>query len=118
VILGFGINLRNAAYPAEIASRATSLEAETGREPDGALVLAESLAALAAWIRSVDADGPAPLLERWRLLAPSARGHQVEWEEAGTLKQGRTAGLADDGALLVDTPGGVERIISGTVRWL
>ena len=118
VILGFGINLRPAAYPVEIADRATSLEAELGREPDGPLVLAESLAALAEWIRSVDADGPAALLARWRELSPSARGHRVQWDDTGGVKEGRTAGVADDGALLVDTSGTVERIISGTVRWL
>jgi BirA family biotin operon repressor/biotin-[acetyl-CoA-carboxylase] ligase len=118
VILGFGINVRPAAYPADIADRATSLEAELGREPDGPLVLAECLAALAEWIRSVDANGPSALLERWRALAPSARGHRVQWDDAGGVKQGRTAGLANDGALLVNTSGKVERIISGTVRWL
>ncbi|CAN5737837.1 hypothetical protein BH18ACI5_BH18ACI5_20240 [soil metagenome] len=118
VILGFGINLRPAAYPADIADRATSLEAELGREPDGPLVLAESLAALAEWIRSVAANGAAALLDRWRALAPSARGQRVQWDHAGGVKEGRTAGLADDGALLVNTSGKVERIISGTVRWL
>ncbi|MEP6917562.1 MAG: biotin--[acetyl-CoA-carboxylase] ligase, partial [Acidobacteriota bacterium] len=33
VILGFGINLRSAAYPPAIADRATSIEAELGRSP-------------------------------------------------------------------------------------
>jgi BirA family biotin operon repressor/biotin-[acetyl-CoA-carboxylase] ligase len=47
VILGYGINLRRAAYPVDIADRATSLEAELGRSPDPGIVLAETLAALA-----------------------------------------------------------------------
>lgn len=118
VVLGFGINLRPAAYPREIADRATSLEFELGRTPDAPLVLAETLAALSRWVQSLEADGPGVLLGRWRALAPSAHGHAVEWEGSGGLKQGRTAGLGDDGALLVRTAGEVERIISGTLRWL
>src|SRR5215207_2564672 len=101
VVLGFGINLRPAAYPAEISDRATSLEAELGREANAPLVLAESLASLAGWVRSIAHDGPAALLDRWRALAPSAQGHRVEWESAAGVKEGRTAGLAEDGALLV-----------------
>jgi BirA family transcriptional regulator, biotin operon repressor / biotin---[acetyl-CoA-carboxylase] ligase len=118
VVLGFGINLRPAAYPREIADRATSLEAELGRPPDAPLLLAELLAALSRWIQTLEADGPGVLLGRWRALAPSAQGQTVEWEGSGGLEQGRTAGLGDDGALLVQTAGRVERIISGTLRWL
>ena len=124
VVLGFGINLRPAAYPSEIADRATSLEAELGRVANAPLVLAESLASLAGWIGSIEQSGAAALLDRWRALAPSAQGHRVQWESATGLKHGRTAGLGDDGALLVNcgvaagASGQVERIISGTVRWL
>jgi BirA family biotin operon repressor/biotin-[acetyl-CoA-carboxylase] ligase len=124
IVLGFGINLRPAAYPSAIADRATSLEAELGREANAPLVLAESLASLAGWIRSIEENGPAALLDRWRTLAPSAQGHRVQFESATGLRDGRTAGLADDGALLVncsapaEASAQVERIISGTVRWL
>src|SRR5690242_19863216 len=38
IILGFGINIRPAAYPPEIASRATSLESELGRPVERGLV--------------------------------------------------------------------------------
>lgn len=118
VVLGFGINLRPAAYPAEIAGRATCVESELGRAPDEALLLAETLSALSEWMRSVEREGPGPLLKRWRDLAPSARGHLVEWDASGRSMHGRTAGLGEDGALLVDTGRRIERIISGTVRWL
>lgn len=118
VVLGFGINLRPAAYPSEIADRATSLETELGRAPDAALVLAETLAALSHWTQIIETAGPPALLTRWRALAPSAQGHPVEWEGSGEVKQGRTAGLGDDGALLVQRAGQTERIISGTLRWL
>jgi BirA family biotin operon repressor/biotin-[acetyl-CoA-carboxylase] ligase len=47
VILGFGINLLTAAYPPDVAVRATSIESELGRRCDRGLVLTECLAALA-----------------------------------------------------------------------
>ena len=117
VILGFGINLRPAAYPPEIADRATSLESELGRAIDRDLVLAATFAALDKWTGQLAAGAPAPLLERWRQLSPSATGSAVEWDTPSGPRSGRTAGIDDDGALRVKTEDGIERIISGIVRW-
>lgn len=118
VILGFGINLRPAAYPPEIADRATSLETELGRPVDAALVLAETLAALAKWVAALAADDTAALLMRWRELSPLARGAMVEWETAHGVRSGRTIGIDDAGALLVRSEDRTERIISGVVHWM
>lgn len=118
VILGFGINLRPAAYPSEIADRATSLESELGRKVAAAPVLAETLAALSDRLAELAAGNPAPLLDRWRALAPSASGGAVEWDSIAGPRSGRTAGIDDDGALRVRVDGATERIISGTLRWL
>ena len=46
VVLGCGINVRQADYPAGLAPRVTSIEHELGRTVEPALVLAELLAAL------------------------------------------------------------------------
>ena len=46
VVVGFGVNLQPAAYPPELAPRVTSIEAETSRPADRALLLAEILAAM------------------------------------------------------------------------
>ena len=46
VVLGYGINLQAAAYPPDIADRASSLEAELGRGVERAPVLVQTLAAL------------------------------------------------------------------------
>jgi BirA family biotin operon repressor/biotin-[acetyl-CoA-carboxylase] ligase len=117
VILGFGINLRSAAFPPELADRATSVETELGRAPEMGQVLAAALAALNSRVAELAAGRAVAVLDRWKALAPSARGAAVEWETpAGTLS-GVSAGIADDGALLVLTGGRIERIISGELRW-
>jgi biotin-(acetyl-CoA carboxylase) ligase len=53
------------------------------------------------------------ILQAWRRASPSAIGTRVEWEGGS----GVTAGIADDGALLVRTAAGIERVIAGEIRW-
>ena len=118
VVLGFGINLRAAAYPSEIADRATSLETELGRPVDAGPVLASTLVSLNRWVSYLAAGNTAALLARWREMAPSAVGALVEWDTPSGPRSGRTLGVDDEGALCVTVDGGVERIISGTVRWI
>ena len=118
IVLGFGLNLRAVAYPRDIADRATSLESELGRPVEAGPVLAQTLAALNRRVSELAAGRTAPLLERWRALAPSAQGALVEWDTLSGPRCGRTAGIDDDGALRVIVDGAVERIISGTLRWI
>ena len=82
VVLGFGINIRPVAYPPELANRASSLETELGRAVDTGAVLAQVLVEFAAGLPSIEAGDPAPLLARWRALAPSVRGTAVECDTA------------------------------------
>jgi biotin-(acetyl-CoA carboxylase) ligase len=58
------------------------------------------------------------VLDRWRALAPSSLGSTVEWERTNGRTRGTTAGVDDDGALLVRMGEATERIVSGEVRWL
>jgi BirA family biotin operon repressor/biotin-[acetyl-CoA-carboxylase] ligase len=118
VIVGFGINLWSAAYPPEIADRATSIEAELGRAVDRGTVLVECLASLAAWNQTLRAGTTDAVLDRWRSLAPSSRGARVEWATQEGIASGVTEGIDQDGALLVRTDGRLERIIAGEIRWL
>ena len=117
VVLGFGINLRPAAYPPELTARATSIETELGRAPDAGAVVAESLAALAELVRQLSHGERAPLLERWRALAPSSTGTAVLWDSPDGPMSGTTAGIADDGALLVRIGPRLQRVISGELEW-
>jgi BirA family biotin operon repressor/biotin-[acetyl-CoA-carboxylase] ligase len=113
IILGIGINLTPAAYPPDVAARATSIEGELNRPADRAQVLIELLAALAAGRRQLLEGRATEVLNAWRALSPSSQGRRVRWQsQAGT-----TAGIDDTGALLVKTQSGVERIIAGEVEW-
>jgi len=114
-IVGIGVNLSYAAYPPEIADRATSISVELGRAVDAPLILVECLAALSARIRQLVVGEGRAVLTRWLELSPSALGARVECE--GSVR-GTTAGISNDGALLVRTSARIEAIRSGQVRWL
>jgi BirA family transcriptional regulator, biotin operon repressor / biotin---[acetyl-CoA-carboxylase] ligase len=117
VVVGFGINVRPVAYPPDLADRATSIEAELGRPVDRGLVLARALVRLAA-VREVLRRGDASsALDAWRRLSPASVGRRVTWHSPAGERNGTTAGIDADGALLVDTAGGRERVIAGEVTW-
>jgi BirA family biotin operon repressor/biotin-[acetyl-CoA-carboxylase] ligase len=117
VILGIGINVLPAAYPPDVAVRATSIEAELGRPVDRGLVLAECLAALAMRYRELH-DGGRGVVDAWRQRAGPVLGRRVEWESAGQRQIGLAENIDDDGALVVKVGAQILRIRSGEVRWL
>jgi BirA family biotin operon repressor/biotin-[acetyl-CoA-carboxylase] ligase len=109
--------VRPADYPPALAARVTSLEHELGRAVDPAPVLAEVLVAFNEQANALLAGRRQDVLARWRALSPSACGTRVEWTTDGTMHRGTTAGIDDDGALLVRTSSGLERIIAGELVW-
>lgn len=118
VVMGIGINVQPAAYPAEVASRATSIESELGRVVDRGLVLAECLAALATRYEAVRAGRIDAVVSAWRSRAVSTFGRPVEWDAGGTIQRGVAHDVDRDGALLVRTTGGLVRVVAGEVRWI
>jgi BirA family biotin operon repressor/biotin-[acetyl-CoA-carboxylase] ligase len=118
VVIGFGVNLQPAAYPPELASRATSIEAETSRPADRALVLAEILAALGERYADLRAGRFDAILSAWRRLAVTLPGAHVEWDSPAGVVRGRAHDIDRDGALLVKVDGRIERVVAGEVRWL
>jgi BirA family biotin operon repressor/biotin-[acetyl-CoA-carboxylase] ligase len=118
VVLGFGINLRRTAFPPELANRATAIEVELGREVDAGSVLAQTLVALNDTTERLTRGGPEALLAAWLARAPSAHGTAIEWDAPEGTLHGTTAGIAADGALLMQTGTGLVRIRSGELRWI
>jgi BirA family biotin operon repressor/biotin-[acetyl-CoA-carboxylase] ligase len=117
VVLGFGINVSKAAYPPEVAPRATSLEEELGRRVDRGVLLAECLCAVAARYQQLGmGKGPA-VLTAWRASAQPLMRQPVEWDQHGRPCQGIAEDVDETGALLVATATGLERIVAGEVRW-
>jgi BirA family biotin operon repressor/biotin-[acetyl-CoA-carboxylase] ligase len=119
VVVGFGINIRPVAWPPDLASRATSLEAELGALLPRSSVLVEALSGFAARLRDLRAGRSDAILGRWRELSPSAVGARVRTRSEQGWRDGRTAGIADDGALLVSGLGdGLVRVTSADFEWV
>jgi BirA family biotin operon repressor/biotin-[acetyl-CoA-carboxylase] ligase len=112
VILGVGVNVKPAAYPPEIAARATSIEGELGRPIDRDALLEAILDALMLRLAGLD-QYAGDILQAWRAASPTAIGTRVDWDG----RVGVTAGIDQTGALLVKTSSGVERIIAGELLW-
>jgi BirA family biotin operon repressor/biotin-[acetyl-CoA-carboxylase] ligase len=113
VVIGVGVNVQPAAYPPEIAARATSIEGELGRQFDRGVLLCEILIALWDGLATLERR-PGDILQAWRAASPNAIGTRVEWDG----RHGTTAGIDDSGALLVKTNAGIERIIAGELQWM
>ncbi len=119
VILGFGINLRTVPWPADLVSHVTSIEAEQGTPVSRAVVLVEALAGLAARFGDLRAGRYDVILSRWSELSPSAMGSRVRSRTEAGWRDGRTAGIDEDGALLVSGPGeGLVRVTSADIEWV
>jgi BirA family biotin operon repressor/biotin-[acetyl-CoA-carboxylase] ligase len=118
VVIGVGINLAPGAHPPTVTTRATSIAEEGGGAVDRGLVLAAVIEELIDVLASLDRGRRDDILREWRLFAPRALGSTVEWDTAIGVAHGVTAGVDDEGALLVDAAHGRDRIVGGDVRWL
>jgi BirA family biotin operon repressor/biotin-[acetyl-CoA-carboxylase] ligase len=117
-VIGVGINLNHAEFPAELKALATSLRIAGGRLVERGALLAALLRALDVEIRKLvngTGDG-AQLLERFTAASSWVRGKRVSVDEAGGYT-GVTDGLDPRGFLRVAGDDGVQRIVlSGGVR--
>lgn len=117
VVAGIGLNLVPAAYPPDIASRAISLAELVRPVVSWEDALVAILQSLALWRARLSAGQAAVVLDAWRALAPSATGAPVRWRTRSGERRGRTAGVDERGALLIETETGRERIVAGDVSW-
>jgi BirA family biotin operon repressor/biotin-[acetyl-CoA-carboxylase] ligase len=118
VVVGIGINVMPAAHPPDVAARATSIEGELGRGIDRGLLLTECLVGLATRYDELRSGRSGDVLWAWRARARESLGRTVEWDAAGGSRRGIASDIDETGALVVRTDEGVERIISGEVRWI
>lgn len=113
-VIGIGINVnwRRAAMPHEIAALATSLADLAGHELDRPALLAVLLDALDAELAALE-RGDSPV-DRFRSVS-ALDGRRVGVELGEALLEGIAAGIADDGALLLDTEAGRFALTIGEV---
>ena len=112
VILGIGLNVNQAAFPRELADRATSLRVATGRAHEPDRLLAAVLDALDRRYGEWLAGGFAGLRAEWRRRA-STIGERVLMPDG---RLGVAVDVSEDGALLVYVGDGVPvRVVSGTL---
>jgi len=117
LVVGVGINVNQAKFPAELREIATSLRIETGTEWSRVEFCAALLKSLDREYRSFveDAGARDAILRRFEQSSSSVRGRKVSIEENGGLA-GVTEGLDERGFLRVKTAEGLRTVVSGTVR--
>jgi BirA family transcriptional regulator, biotin operon repressor / biotin---[acetyl-CoA-carboxylase] ligase len=117
VVLGIGINVLAAAFPAELAAHVTSVESELGRRIDRGDVLVATLSSLAERYGDMRTGRSESVLEMWRRMSPSSVGTRVTWVSAGSSVEGTTDGIDERGALLIRVEDRLERVIAGEIVW-
>lgn len=111
-VVGIGVNLTGGALPAELRGVATSVEELTGRRPDAERLLAAILGALGDGYARLHEDGGAEeVLREWTRRSTYAEGKRVRVALGAEIFEGTTRGLAEDGALRVETSDGQIRIV-------
>ena len=118
VVLGYGINLDDAAFPSDLRDRATSLTSELGRPVRRAHLLVETLIALARRYDDLLEGRFDAILDGWRQRAPAAIGARVRWIAPAGPLTGITSGIDENGALIVRVGERVERVVSGEITWI
>jgi len=112
VFLGIGLNVNQAAFPGDLADRATSLRLVTGRTHEPERVLSALLGTLERRYEAWLAGGFAGLRDQWRRRSGTL-GERVRTPDG---REGMAVDVDDGGALLVDTGEGVlARVVSGAL---
>jgi BirA family biotin operon repressor/biotin-[acetyl-CoA-carboxylase] ligase len=115
LVLGMGINVNNSlsAAPAEIQAVATSLCDIAGDRFDSTQLLIDWLNGFVNRLGAL-AAGDRKLAERWQSRC-ALHGKTIELQSGSRTVQGVCRGIDIDGALLLDTSTGPERLYAGVL---
>lgn len=118
LVIGFGINVNQDRFPADLQDSATSLRQATGRSWSRVDLAVALLKSLHREYRALIGDGAqasSSVLRRFEAGSSYARGRRVTVEENGGY-EGVTEGLDTRGFLQVRTAEGLRTVLSGGVR--
>ena len=115
-VVGIGLNVNNTLEdaPPEVRTRATSLCELSGRTYDRTSLLLDLLRHLEVAVRD-SARAPETFGQRFLELCLQL-GQELTIEVGSQRTTGRCAGIAPDGALLLETAAGWRRFYSGVLR--
>ena len=112
VIVGIGINLTPAAFPAELTDVATSVSQASGREPEREAIIAALLRALSRWYSLLsEPGGSEKIVAAWSSRSSYATGKLVQVSNGDEVWQGITCGVEHDGALRLETGNGEMKLV-------
>ena len=119
VVLGMGVNLNmdEKHFPPELRDKATSLKEEMGRPVSRKDFVGHLFKSLEQWYEIFLKEGGAPVLKAWRDRA-RIQGKEVRVTSFGEVLIGRAVEVDSDGALILQTKGGVQkRIVAGDIEY-
>lgn len=120
-VLGIGVNVNTArdGFPPELREVATSLRLARGARVDRAAFAEDLLERLERELDEYRGSGFGQVLDHWRKFFRMP-GNRVRVGGPGVDREveGRVEGVGADGALLLQTPDGVERVLAGDVTVL
>ncbi len=116
IVIGMGINvnINKEEFPPELLEIATSLSIITGRHIPRLALLNAVLTELEEAYTAAIQRGFTEMLNEWRQLSITL-GQQVNVMGGGKTFGGRAADIDSDGALLVETESGMEKVLAGDV---
>jgi len=119
VVLGFGINLAAPAdgWPGDIDKPATDMASISATRISRTELATAILNALDHWYATYLQEGFAPVHRAW-WQAHAASGAKVSVYNGRNYIEGIARALDDDGALLLETSSGTQRIIAGDLELL
>jgi len=117
VVLGIGVNLNAEAsdFPPDVTEMATSVMRVTGQRVLRAAFVARLMTLLEQWLSVHAEQGFGPVRARWRALS-STLGREVLVKAERRELRGVAEDIDLDGALLLRTEDGVERVLAGDVE--
>lgn len=116
VIVGIGLNVNQEKFPGELASIATSLRMESGKQQSRMELLVRLLREFESDYNRFLREGVSGVVERFETVSSYARGKRVRVSNGSESYVGTTAGLGPEGLLQVEREDGrLMTVIAGDV---